>query len=102
MTTTHTTTYTKATPVGEPIEIRFTRGGSGRDGFVKRYVLTAFVTERGTVGHYLTEGDDDASWSLSTLQHRGPSVFPSKALPGWQAEVVAFAFECLFPVEEVR
>jgi hypothetical protein len=69
---------------------------------VKRYVLTAYVGQNGVIGHYMTDGERDMPESLSNLQHRGPTAFPTKPLPGWQAEVVAFAFECLYDVEEIR
>jgi hypothetical protein len=101
MTTTHTSRFTKDTPLEEPIEVRFVTGES-RDGYTKRLVLTAYVASTGVVNHYMTDGESGMPQSLSNLQHRGPTAFPTKPLPGWQAEVVAFAGECLYDVEEIR
>lgn len=78
-----------------PIEIRIDQRSSNG-----LYHLTAWRTPQGTVGHSLTMNGQGTPHSLSNLQSKRP--FPGKAVPGWQAEVLAFAEGALGTVVEVR
>jgi len=91
------TTYTTNTPTDEALEVTLRLGQTDQ-----RMRLSAWRTDRGTVGYSLTNGRGGTPYALSTLQHKGPTLFPTKAVAGWQAEVVAFATESLYTIEEVR
>ncbi len=98
----HLSDYDFLTPVEEPIEITFTRHGRPNGtGPELVYVLVVWRTDHGTLAHYMDDGRGGLPQSLSNLQPKGP-VFPKKAVPGWQAEVVAFAGACIYDVVRVR
>jgi len=84
----------------EPVEVRMQLGTGGK---VK--VLTAYV-RNGLVAYSLTNGAGGPAESLSNLQvRRGGDktvLFPTKAVVGWQNEVVAFVTNSLYTVTEVR
>jgi hypothetical protein len=83
----------------EPVEVRMQLGTGGK---VK--VLTASA-RNGLVVHSLNNGVGGPPESLSNLQVRrgGKTVlFPTKAVKGWQDEVVAFVANSLYTVTEVR
>lgn len=86
--------YTATTPTDTPVEIRI----SYRSGKVE--VLSAWRTDAGTVGYSLTPASGSTPLALSNLQAKG--TYPRKAVPGWQAEVVAYAKTGLGTVSEVR
>lgn len=92
-----TITYTEATPVHVPIEVRLIGRGNGRT-----YILTAWQTGHGTVNHSLNNGLGGPAESLSNLQLKGPARMPGKARPGWQAAVVAAVGTGLYTIAEVR
>jgi hypothetical protein len=99
-----TNAATRGMTVDEPIEIRLDReharnGNTIRPGATP-YVLVAYRTERGTIGHDLSIGGAGQSEAMSNIQSK--AVFPRKAVKGWQAEVVAFAEASLYKVVEVR
>ena len=89
--------YTTMTPISEPIEVRFV---SPNEQYT--YVLTAWVDEHGVVRQNIVRNGRDRE-ALSNLAGRMPTVdLPGKAVPGWQAEVLAFAKATGYRVTEVR
>lgn len=90
--------YDETTPVLAPIEIRFKDGSMGN-----AYVLSAWVTHHGTVSHSLTlaaGGPPNAIENLMGMR-TGPA-YPRKAVPGWQAEMIAYAEAGLYEIDEIR
>jgi hypothetical protein len=85
----------------EPVEVRLTRRSNRVDQApVPPYVLSAWVTPSGMIDYSLTIGGAGMPESLSNLQSK--ATFPRKAVPGWQAEVIAFAAAGLYTIGEVR
>lgn len=85
--------YTENTPVSEPIEVRYVQTIQGR-------TLTAWVTPHGTIAYKHDNGKGGPALSLSYLQ--STATFPTKAVPGWQAEVIAFIEAGIGTITEVR
>lgn len=83
----------------EPVEVRMQLGKTDK---VK--VLTAF-TRNGLVQYTLNNGVGGPPESLSNLQvRRGDHtvLFPTKAVRGWQDEVIVFVANSLYTITEVR
>jgi hypothetical protein len=91
------TTYDASTALDETVEVRITVGTGTLE---KMFVLTAWKAQNGTVGYSLSLGSGGVSEALSNLQSR--QVFPRKAVPGWQREVIEFAKAGLGTVKEIR
>lgn len=86
--------YTARTKLNEPVEIRL----ADRNGTV-RYVITGAVHANGLLSLVMTSPDGTVN-ALSNLQSK--AMFPRKAVPGWQAELVDYATAGLYQVNEVR
>ncbi len=87
--------YDNNTAVDEPIEIRM--------GDVFGNQSTYLGTARDGVVHHSWIGASGHSESMSNAQRRGSSfTYPRKAMPGWQAEVLAYFTSSMKTVKEVR
>lgn len=85
--------YDENTPLDVPVEVRLS-------GARKTYIASAWLDSRGMVGHGLGLPGDDQGHSISNLQCTG--TLPRKAVPGWQAEFIAFVASGLYSIAEVR
>lgn len=105
--TTETTASQLPTAPSQPVEFRLGRAAER----VKRghewvqeprppYVLTCWPDADGRVRHSLTVAGHGTQQALSCLQ--SPCVWPGLAVPGWQADVLAFVDAGLFPVVQIR
>jgi hypothetical protein len=90
--------FDRATRVTEPVEIRLFNERLMNRGEV--FVLIADVDDSGCIRANLTKNGHGTPNSLSNLQPH--AVFPQKAVPGWQAEMIAAADSGLYDIEEVR
>lgn len=94
--TTKRTEYDETTPVMAPIEIRL-------HGNMNDYVLTAWVTDHGTVAHSLTLAHGGPPNAIKNIMDTRTGVtYPRKAVPGWQAEMVAYAKAGVYEITEIR
>ena len=87
-------TYDETTARDIPVEIRT------RDVFDNKHVLTAALTGNGLISYSFAAASGGVSLSLSNMQSK--RAYPRKAVPGWQAEVVAFVKASLEKIEEIR
>jgi hypothetical protein len=87
--------------IEQPVELRLARRGRpGVKEDAKPFVLLAWCTPQGTVGHVLTIAGHGTPHALSTLQ--SGAIFPGVAVDGWQGEAFDFAAAGLYPIVEVR
>lgn len=91
--------YTTGTPVGEPVEVRIVQRDSAGNVW-REQVLTAWRTGHGTIAASLTKSGSGLPELLAKLGSK--VAFPGKAVPGWQAEVVAFAAAGHGEITEIR
>jgi hypothetical protein len=78
-----------------PVEVRVRRNTSE-----VVYVVAAWCSDNGMVGHTMTAAGGGPPCSLSNLQSKG--IFPKKAVAGWQHEFVEAVRAGLYDIEEVR
>lgn len=85
--------YDDKSPVDEPIEVRLRSGG-----YDSTYVGS--VNGTGVIAHVLVSatGTPDA---MGNVQSKG-GHYPLKAVPGWQAEMVAWFKAGLRDIVEIR
>jgi hypothetical protein len=91
--------FTQTSDVNETVEVRLDR--STRGVTHPPFVLVAWRSVHGTVAHSMQVAGAGIDHSITSLQSKGV-VFPRKAVPGWQAEVVAYATAGIYSVIEVR
>lgn len=88
--------YDVNTPLSEPIEIRLV------DGWGNKSTYLGSLNDDGVTVHHSWQGDHGYGEAMTNARNRNPLDYPRKAVPGWQAEVLAFFEASLKDVLEVR
>lgn len=82
-----------------PISITLVHGPKSRQAGEPVFQLTAFATERRTVGYTLVTPGSRTPHALQNLQSK--SFFPALAKGRWHDQVVEFARQSLYTIGEI-